>query len=79
MRIRQLACCGLCQEPFFLGALDPFNSVDNFTKGCHIWGLPAGSVRVVYVDWHEKRTCHVYQVSPAGCTSIQIITTLGYE
>jgi hypothetical protein len=34
---------------------------------------------VVYVDWHKKRTCRVYQVFPVGCTMIQIITTLGYE
>jgi hypothetical protein len=37
------------------------------------------SVRVAYVDWREKRMCHVYQVSPIECTSIQITATLRYE
>jgi hypothetical protein len=25
-------------------------------KGCHVRGLPAGSVRRTYVDWRGKRT-----------------------
>jgi hypothetical protein len=35
-RIGQPACCGLCREPFFSGALALLNSVDNFTKGCYM-------------------------------------------
>jgi hypothetical protein len=35
-RISQLVCCGLGREPFFYGAVDPFNSVDDFMKGCHV-------------------------------------------
>jgi hypothetical protein len=42
-------------------------------------GTVAGSVQVAYVDYREKRMCHVYQVSPAGYTSIRISATLGYE
>jgi hypothetical protein len=68
--IDQPACCGLGREPFFLGAMYPFNSVNNFMKGCHVWGLPTRSVRVTYVDWYAKHTCHLYQVFPTGCTSI---------
>jgi hypothetical protein len=33
-------------------------------KGCHVRGPPAGSLRQAYVDWHEKRTCHVGRVFP---------------
>jgi hypothetical protein len=48
-------------------------------KGCHVWGLSTESVRVAYVDWRKKRTWHVYQVSPTGCTLIRIIATLKHE
>jgi hypothetical protein len=34
-RIGQPACCGLCQEPFFLGAATLLNSVDDYAKGCY--------------------------------------------
>jgi hypothetical protein len=33
-------------------------------KGCHVQGLPTGSVHVAYVDWRGKRTCHVDRVFP---------------
>jgi hypothetical protein len=78
-RISQSACCGLGWEPFFLGAVDPFNSIDDFVKGCHLLGLPTGSVQVAYMDWRGKRTCHVYQISHVWCTSIRIVTTLKFE
>jgi hypothetical protein len=77
--IGHLMCCGSEREPFFLGAVDPFNSIDDFVKGYHVRGLPAGSVCVAYVNWPGKSTCHVYQVSPAECTSIRIATILRYE
>jgi hypothetical protein len=35
--IGQLACCGLCQEPFFSGAVTLLNSVDDFVKDCYMW------------------------------------------
>jgi hypothetical protein len=31
----QPMCCGLCREPFFLGAVDMFKSIDNYVKGCY--------------------------------------------
>jgi hypothetical protein len=37
LQIGQLVLCGLCQEPFFLGAVALLNSVDDFTKGCYMW------------------------------------------
>jgi hypothetical protein len=39
-------------------------------KGCHVRKLPTESVRVTYIDPRKKRTCHMYQVSPIGCTLI---------
>jgi hypothetical protein len=32
------------------------NVVDDLMKGCHVRGLLAGSIRVVYRDWREKHT-----------------------
>jgi hypothetical protein len=69
-QIGQPVCGELGSEPFFSGAVDPFNVVNDFVKGYHIRGLPIGNIRVAYVDWRGKHRCHVYQVSPAGCTSI---------
>jgi hypothetical protein len=77
--ISQPACCGLGWEPFLLGAVDPFNTIDDFMKGYHVWGLPAGTVWVTYVDWRGKRACCVHPVSPIGCTLIWITATLRYE
>jgi hypothetical protein len=34
-RISQPACCGLCQEPFFSGAVALSIDVDDFVKGCY--------------------------------------------
>jgi hypothetical protein len=31
--IGQPSCCGLGREPFFLGAVDLFKSIDNYVKG----------------------------------------------
>jgi hypothetical protein len=33
-------------------------------KGCHVRGLPTGSIHRAYVDWCEKRTCHGGRVFP---------------
>jgi hypothetical protein len=64
-------CAGdVVGSPFFSRAAGLFDSVDDCTKGCHIRGLPTGSVRVAYVNYREKRKCRVYQVSPTGCTLI---------
>jgi hypothetical protein len=64
MWIGQPTCCVLCREPFFLGAVALSIIVDDFVKGCHVCGLPVGSVRGAYMDWCGKRTCHVDQVFP---------------
>jgi hypothetical protein len=36
-QIGQLACCGLCWEPFFSEAVARLSSVDDFVKGCYMW------------------------------------------
>jgi hypothetical protein len=77
--IDQPACWGLCQEPFFSGAVTPSNSVGGSWKVATYGDCPqeaytgrtwtgVGSVRVVLVGF-----------SPAGCISIRITVTLGYE
>jgi hypothetical protein len=43
-QIGQLVCCGLCHEPLFSGAVALSIVVDDFVKGYHVRGLPAGSV-----------------------------------
>jgi hypothetical protein len=48
--IGQPACCGLCRKPFFSGAVSLLNSVGDCAKGCHVRGLPTGSVCGAYVD-----------------------------
>jgi hypothetical protein len=63
----------------FLGSSASIQHSRRLAKACHVRGPPAGSVRRTYVDWRGKRTCHVGRVSPAGCTSIWISVTLGYE
>jgi hypothetical protein len=60
--IDQPVCCGLCREPFFSGAVALSIVVADFVKGCHICGLPTGSIRRAYVNWHGKRACHVDRV-----------------
>jgi hypothetical protein len=55
---------------FFSGAVTLSNAVDGSQKVTMYEDCPAGSVQVTYVDWRGKRTYHVYQVSPTGCSSI---------
>jgi hypothetical protein len=78
-RIDQPACCGLCREPFFSGAVGSIQICRRPAKGCHIRGPPAGSV--CGRTWTGVGSVHVVLVgfSPAGCTSIRITVTLGYE
>jgi hypothetical protein len=64
LQIGQPACWRCSRESlFFSGVVTLSNAINDSTKSYHIWGLPAESVQVAYVDWREKCTCHVYQVS----------------
>jgi hypothetical protein len=63
-RIGQSACCGLCQELFFSGAVGSVQICQCLMKDYHVRGPPIGSVCRAYVDWRGKHTCHVGQVFP---------------
>jgi hypothetical protein len=64
LRISQLACYGLCREPLFSGPVGSVQICRWLVKGYHVWGLPAGSIRRAYLDWHGKHMCRVGQVCP---------------
>jgi hypothetical protein len=68
--IGQPTQCGLCREPFFSGAVTLSITIDDFVKGCHVQGLPTGSVRWAYVDCVGSVHVVLVRFSPAGCTSI---------
>jgi hypothetical protein len=55
---------GLCQEPFVSGEVAQYIIVEDFVEGCHVWGLPSGSVHRAYVYWCGKHTCCVGWVFP---------------
>jgi hypothetical protein len=63
-RIGQAACCGLCWEPFFSGAVRSVQICQSLMKGYHVRGPPTGSVHWAYVDKCGKRTCRVDRVFP---------------
>jgi hypothetical protein len=77
--IRRSLSCGLCRNPFFSGAVDLYKSIDDFTKGCYVlttwdtYGLEP------YADWAWDVCSVLVGFSLAGCTSIRITVTLGYE
>jgi hypothetical protein len=77
--IGQPSCYGLCQEPFFSGAVALSIVVDDFVKGCYaltVWdtyGLGP------YADWAWDVCGVLVGFFPAGCTSIWIAATLAYE
>jgi hypothetical protein len=62
--IGQPACCRLCRDPFFSGAVRSVQICRRLAKGCHVRGQPAGSVRRAYADWRGKRTCRVGRIFP---------------
>jgi hypothetical protein len=49
------ACCGLRCEPFFSGAMDLLNSVDDYVKGCHVQ-----LVMIVYMSCGSDFSCRMY-------------------
>jgi hypothetical protein len=62
--IGQPACCGLCQESFFSGAVRSVQICRRLVKGFHVRGLSTGSVRRAYLDCRGKRTCRAGRVFP---------------
>jgi hypothetical protein len=63
-QIGQPACCGLCREPFFSGAVGSVQICRCLVKGCHVQGPLIGSVCRAYVDWCGKRTSLIGRVFP---------------
>jgi hypothetical protein len=62
----QSAGLGIVSGALFLGPVNLSNSVESWRK-------------VVMYSLSWACMCHVYQVSLARCTSIQIMTTLKYK
>jgi hypothetical protein len=56
---RAVGVLGIVLGALFLGSSDSVQPCQRLVEGCHVWGLPAGSVRRAYMDWCGKRTCHV--------------------
>jgi hypothetical protein len=79
VRIDQPTCCGLCQEPFFLGAVGSVQICRWLTKGCYVLVVWNTYGLGPYADWTWDACGVLVGFSPAGCTSIRIIATLGYE
>jgi hypothetical protein len=48
----------------FLGISGPAQLCGWLVKGCHVLGLPVGSVHRVYMDWRGKRMWRVSRVFP---------------
>jgi hypothetical protein len=59
----------------FSGTVALLNSVGDCVKGCHIRGLPVGSVRRAYMGWRRKRTCRVGRVAKNS----QLLDMQGYK
>jgi hypothetical protein len=68
-----------CREPFFSRAMALSIVVVDFVKGHHVRGQPAWSV--CGCMWTGARSVRAVLIgfSTAGCTSIWIAATLGYE
>jgi hypothetical protein len=73
------ACCGLCREPFFSGAVALLNFVDDSWKAAKYRNYPQEAY--ARHTWTGVESVRVMLIgfSPAGCTSIQIAATLRYE
>jgi hypothetical protein len=78
-RIGQPVCFGLCQKPFFSGAVGSVQIYRRLVKGCHV--LTAWDTYSLgpYADWAWDTCGVLVGFSPTWCTSIQIPMTLGYE
>jgi hypothetical protein len=48
-QIGQPSCCESAREPFFSGAMDPLNTVDDYTRSCY-----AGPHEIHMVEGHTR-------------------------
>jgi hypothetical protein len=68
--IGQPACCGLCQEPFFSGAVESIQIYRRLTKGCYMWTMGDTYGLGPYADGAWVVCSVLIGFSPARCTSI---------
>jgi hypothetical protein len=67
------------RSPFSRGQWICTNLLMTFTKGCYMLTTWDTYDRWPYADWAWEACGMLVGFSPAGCTLIQIIATLGYE
>jgi hypothetical protein len=77
--IRQLTCWGLCQEPFFSGAMTSIQIYRWLVKGCYALTTQDTYGLGPYTNRAWDACGVLVGFSPTGCTSIQITVTLRYE
>jgi hypothetical protein len=77
--IGQSTCGGLCQEPFFLGAVESVQICRHLVKYCYIWTTWDTYGLGSYAGRAWKACGVLVSFSPEGYTSIRIAMTLGYE
>jgi hypothetical protein len=71
--------CGLYREPFFSGVVTLYIAFDDFTKGYYALTMWDTYGLRTYANWAWDACGVLVGFSPAGCTSIWITATLGYE
>jgi hypothetical protein len=77
--IGQLACCGLCRESFFSGAVRSVQICQRLAKGCYMWTMGDTYGLGPYADGAWAMCDVLVRFSLARCTSIWIVVTLGYK
>jgi hypothetical protein len=55
---------GVVSGALFSGAVGSVQRCWWLAKGCHVRGLPVGSIHRAYMDCRGKRTCHVGWIFP---------------
>jgi hypothetical protein len=77
--IGQPTCWRLCREPFFSGAVGSVQTCWWLAKGCYVLTAWDTYGMGPYAIWAWDACDALVEFSLAGCTSIWITTTLGYE
>jgi hypothetical protein len=78
-RIDRPVCWGLCLVSFFSGAVGSVQICRWLVKGCYVLTTRDTYGLGPYVDWVWDTCGMLVEFSPAGCISIRIVATLGYE
>jgi hypothetical protein len=75
-RTGQPTCCGLGREPFFLGAVDLFKSIDDYVKGWYVLTAWDTYLLEPYADWAWDACDMLVGFLLQG---VHITVILGYE